>query len=128
MNVPSSIVFLPCSDIKKTDAFYGGLLGLPLVQKQGPSLSIYDTGYGYFGFCQYADGRPPLSGPKGVCLSINLADNDAVLARFEELRDRADVYKAPARHPVFPVYSFFLKDPDSYLVEYQKIAGEDSRG
>ena len=121
MNVPSSIVFLPCSDIQKTDAFYGGILGLPLVQKQGPSLSIYDTGYGYFGFCRYADGRQPLSGPKGVCLSINLADNEAVLARFEELKDLCTVYRAPQMHPVFPVYSFFLQDPDGYLVEYQKI-------
>ena len=126
MNVPSSIVFLPCSDIEKTDAFYGGILGLPLVQKQGPALSIYDTGYGYFGFCQYADGRAPLSGPKGVCLSINLPDNEAVLARFAELKDRCTVYKVPAKHPVFPVYSFFLQDPDGYLVEYQKIAEQNA--
>ena len=122
MNVPSSIVFLPVSDIEKTDAFYGGILGLPLVQKQGPSLSIYDTGYGYLGFCMYSDGRAPLSGPKGVCLSVNLADNEAVLARFEELKDRCTVFRRPAMHPVFPVYSFFLQDPDGYLVEYQKIA------
>ena len=122
MNVPSSIVFLPCSDIQKTDAFYHGVLGLPIVQKQGENLSIFDTGYSYFGFYQYGDCRPLLSGPKGVCLSVNLADNEAVLARFEELKDRCNVYKAPARHPVFPVYSFFLLDPDGYLVEYQKIA------
>lgn len=31
-----------------------------------------------------------------------------------------EVWKAPAKHPVFPVYSFFLLDPDGYLVEYQK--------
>jgi hypothetical protein len=25
-------------------------------------------------------------------------------------------------HPVYPVFSFFILDPDGYLVEYQKIA------
>ena len=26
----------------------------------------------------------------------------------------------PRRHPLFPVYSFFVTDPDGYLVEFQK--------
>ena len=118
----SSIVFLPCTDIEKTYSFYHGTLGLPVFQKQGDSLYIFDTGYGYLGFCQYGDGRRPLSGPQGACLSINLSSNEEVLSKFEELKDRCRVYKAPAMHPVYPVFSFFLLDPDDYLVEFQKIA------
>lgn len=117
----SSIVFLPCTDIEKTYSFYHGTLGLPVFQKQGDSLYIFDTGYGYLGFCQYADGRRPLSGPQGACLSINLNSNEEVLSKFEELKDLCRVYKAPAMHPVYPVFSFFLLDPDDYLVEFQKI-------
>ena len=122
MSPLSSIVFLPVSDIQKTYHFYHEILGLPVFQKQGDSLYIFDTGYGYFGFCQYADQRKPLSGEKGVCLSLNLKDNEAVLTKYEELKDKAEVYKRPAMHPSFPVYSFFLFDPDHYLVELQKIA------
>ncbi len=118
----SSVVFLPCSDIEKTYSVYHCPLGLPVFQKQGDSLYIFDTGYGYWGFCQYSDGRSPLNGPQGACLSINLASNEAVLARYEELKDCCNVYKAPAMHPVYPVFSFFILDPDGYLVEYQKIA------
>ncbi len=118
----SSIVFLPCTDIQKTAAFYRDILGLRVDQIQSDRLYIFDTGYGYWGFCQYADGRKPLSGPQGVCLSLNLPDNDAVLAKYEELKDRCTVIREPRKHPDFPVYSFFIADPDGYMVEFQKIA------
>ena len=120
MKPGTSVVFLPCSDILKTTLFYHDILKLPIAEKQGDHLVIFDTGYGCWGFCEYADGRPPLSGPQGVCLSVNLKDEDAVREAFERLKDQCEVWKAPAKQPVFPVYSFFLLDPDGYLVEYQK--------
>ena len=121
MSIQSSIVFLPVSDIRKTFHFYHEILKLPVHQKQSDKLYIFDTGYGYFGFCEYGDRRPPLSGEHGVCLSLNLKDNEEVLQKYEGLKDRVEVYKAPAKHPEFPVYSFFIFDPDRYLVEFQKI-------
>ncbi|MBQ6335289.1 MAG: VOC family protein [Erysipelotrichaceae bacterium] len=120
--INSSIVFLPVNDINRTYRFYHEILGLPVFQKQGENLYIFDTGYGYWGFCQYDDDRAPLSGNKGVCLSLNLNDNEEVLSRYEELKDKVEIYKKPSRHPVFPVYSFFIYDPDHYLVEFQKIS------
>ena len=123
MQAGSSVIFLPCRDIHKTVHFYHDILGLEIEQKQGDSLYIFDTGYGYWGFCQYGDGRKPLSGEKGVCLSLNLADDAAVRKRYEQLKDCCDVFRGPEKHPRFPVYSFFLKDPDGYLVEYQNVYG-----
>lgn len=122
MKPESSVIFLPVRDIEKTVEFYRDALKLPVHQKQSDKLYIFDTGYGYWGFCEYGDDRKPLSGPQGVCLSLNLPDNEAVLERFEELKNVCRVYRDPARHPVFPVYSFFLLDPDDYLVEFQKVA------
>ena len=127
MIVTISIVFLPCADIRRTAAFYHGLLGLPVAQTQGDNLYIFDTGYGFWGFCQYADGRPPLSGPKGVCLSLNLESRDAVAAAYARLKGRCRIHKAPAQHPDFPVYSFFALDPDGYLVEFQKLNDPEGR-
>ena len=121
MRTPSSVVFLPCSDITGTVHFYRDVLGLPVIQKQGDSLFIFDTGYGYWGFCQYSDGRPLLSGPQGVCLSINMKNPDDVLARYEVLKDNVSIYKDPAWHPRFPVFSFFVLDPAGYLVEFQHV-------
>ncbi len=118
MSVLSSITFLPVSDIKATYHFCHEILGLPVFQKQGENLYIFDTGYG---FCRYADQRKPLSGETGVCLSFNLSGSEEVLERFETLKDKAEVFKKPAMHETFPVYSFFLFDPDHYLIEFQKI-------
>ena len=74
----SGVVFLPCADPGRTEAFYHDLLGLPVAQRQGEDVVIFDTGRGYWGFCRYADGRAPLSGPKGACLSLNLESVEAV--------------------------------------------------
>ena len=63
MKAGTSVIFLPCRDIEKTRHFYHEILGLPIEQKQGENLYIFDTGYGYWGFVQYHDGRSPLSGP-----------------------------------------------------------------
>ncbi len=117
----SSVVFLPCSDIDKTCAFYHDTLHLPIAQKQGKNLYIFDTGYGYWGFCEYGDGRKILSGDQGVCLSLNLNSDEEVDQMYEHLKDICTVHKIPSLHPVFPVYSFFVKDPDGYLVEFQFI-------
>ena len=121
MPVTSSVIFLPVTDINKTYEFYANVLKLQVHQKQGSNLYIFDTGYGYWGFCQYDDGRKPLSGPKGVCLSLNLDNNEEVLEKYNELCDKCEVIKEPEKHPKFPVYSFFIKDPDGYMVEYQHI-------
>ncbi len=121
MKPDSSVIFLPCTDIKKTVHFYHELLGLPITQKQSDNLYIFDTGYGYWGFCAYKDQRKPLSGPQGVCLSINLSSNEEVLQKYESLKDICTIYKAPVQHPDFPVFSFFILDPDGYLVEFQKV-------
>ena len=115
----SSMVFLHCTDIEQTVRFYRDILHLPVYQKQGENLYIFDTGYGYWGFCQYPDNRPPLSGEHGVCLSLNLKDKEAVLAMFETLKDSCTVLHEPEWHP--PVFSFFISDPDGYKVEFQKI-------
>lgn len=124
MKADSSVVFLPCTDIEKTVRFYHDLLGLTIDQKQSDRLYIFDTGCGYWGFCQYDDGRKPLSGPQGVCLSLNLKDDQEVRDRYAQLKEQCEVYREPMKHPQFPVYSFFLKDPDGYLVEYQNVYQE----
>ncbi len=125
MKAGTSVVFLPCSDIRGTERFYHDILGFPVVERQSDNLLVFDTGYGYWGFCQYGDGRKPLAGPQGVCLSVNLANEAAVVAAFDRYKETCCVYREPAWHPQFPVFSFFLLDPDGYLVEFQKTGQGD---
>lgn len=116
-----SIVFLPCTNIQVTYHFYHEILGLNIYMKQNENVYIFDTGYGYWGFCEYEDQRNPLSGPTGVCLSIDYDTKDEVLEKFKEIKAVYPIYKEPTHHANFPVYSFFIQDPDGYLVEFQSI-------
>ena len=122
MESGTSVIFLPCSDIQKTEHFYHDILGFQIAERQSENLLIFNFGKGYWGFCQFSDGSKPVSGPQGVCLSINLESEQAVLDIYEKLKDLCPVYKEPSRHPLFPVFSFFLWDPDGYMVEFQKTS------
>ncbi|MHC1719756.1 MAG: VOC family protein [Clostridiaceae bacterium] len=127
MAIENSVVFLPCKNIDETTKFYRDVIGLPIVQEQSEGmLKIFDTGYGYFGFCQYPDNRPTLGGDVGVCLSLNCHDEADVDRQYERMV-KAGCYIAlpPQKQKNFPVYAFFLRDPDDYKVEFQRILLED---
>lgn len=125
MGLTGSVVFLPVRNLAETRDFYTQVLGLELIMVQPGGAELYDTGYGYWGFCQYSDGRPALGGDKGVCLSLNCGDRAEVDARWRAALERgAQPVQPPARHSRFPVYSCFLADPDGYRVELQVIEME----
>ena len=122
MAIESSIVFFPVKDIETTDEFYVNKIGLKLHQIQRSPQSecrIYDSGYGYIGFCQYNDGRT-IHG--GLCISFNCYDEDDVDHQFQRVKNQGvTVVQPPQQHALFPVYSCFFNDPDNYIVEFQYI-------
>lgn len=127
VKISGSIVFLPVADLKRTRQFYTQVLGLRLAMVQSGGAEIYDTGYGYWGFCAYADGRPTLGGARGVCLSLNCENRAEVNVRWQAaLSQGAEPVSPPAAHGRFPVYSCFLADPDGYRVELQVIETEET--
>lgn len=129
MAIENSVIFLPCGNIEKTVHFYHDIIGLPVVQEQaGGTLKIFDTGYGYWGFCQYDDGRPLLSGDVGVCLSLNCHDEADVDRQYERMQSKGcEIALPPRKQEKFPVYAFFVRDPDNYKVEFQYILLKDQQ-
>lgn len=131
MSIENSVVFFPCNDIEETATFYQEMVGLKLAQVQsGGICRIFDTGYGYLGFAQYDDGRPIPSGPVGMCISLNCRDEADVDRHYEILKEKnADIIAPPARQEKFPVYACFIRDPNNYKVEFQRILeGEELTG
>ena len=119
--IQSCVTFLPVSDIQKTEEFYTKVVGLTLWDDQG-KCKIFNCGQGYWGFCQYDDGRPLAT---GVCLSLNMEDTADVDEKFRNVKAAgAEILQKPEHHKNFPVYSCFVKDPDGYLLEFQKILYE----
>ena len=50
----SMVTVYPCLNIEETTAFYTEIIGLKIYQDQG-LCKIFDTGYGYLGFCECID-------------------------------------------------------------------------
>ena len=108
------VCFYACSDLKKTAAFYQSL-GLKLAQKE-EGCYIYDCGQGCLGFLEKAD----FLLPNYSCISFTLKSMVEVDKKYQQLQNLYNCTK-PAYHPNYPVYSFFLKDPDGYQVEFQYL-------
>lgn len=120
--ITSNVAFYPCKDIEETDAFYTGLIGLKTAFST-PTVRIFSTVGGYFGFVQYDDVEIC---PGKLCLSLNCPSFEEVDREFERIQALGgNPQGKPDQHATQPVYSFFLRDPNGYLVEYQKLLGVD---
>ena len=107
--IESCITFLPVSDLKRTVQFYTEVIGLTLWKDMGSCVIL-------------EDGRPLAT---GTCMSLNCTDCAEVDEQYQRLTALGITTQGkPARHPKFPVYSFFFSDPDGYLLEFQKIVDD----
>ncbi len=120
MKPESSVIFFPCRDINETKNYYSQVLGLPVYKDLGDTV-WFDCGYGYLAFVYYGPERTMAS---GACISFNLPSIEAVDSMYAALRNPQSgvlgLEEPPAHHSKFPVYSFFLSDPNGYVLEFQK--------
>ena len=116
--IESCITFLPVSNLGKDS---------PILYRGGWTDRLEGHGKlchlrlreGYWGFCQYNDGRPLAT---GTCMSLNCESCAEVDEQYRRLTALGiQTQGQPKRHAIFPVYSFFFADPDGYLLEFQKI-------
>lgn len=120
--IESCVTFLPVKDLEETTRFYSEVVGLKLWKKMDGCV-IFDCHRGYWGFCQYDDGRPLAT---GVCMSLNCANRDEVDEQYRRLQNLGiALTEKPMQNSTFPVYSFFFHDPNGYLLEFQKITDEE---
>lgn len=111
------VMFLPSDDLGKVQAFYQELLGLPLVRNQQDICHIYRMHAGsYVGFCQRGYCIPA---DYRVVLTLLIDDVDGVYAWLQQQGVVPE--SAPALHESYNVYSFFVRDPNGYLLEIQRF-------
>ena len=115
--IQSLVNFYPCLDIEQTTSFYLDVIGLKLHQDQGTA-RIFDTGYGYLGFCEYDD---HILATK-TCISFNLSSKEEVDHYYHLMKEKqVKILSEPSLHDKYQVYSFFIEDVNGYKVEFQKI-------
>ncbi len=116
--ITSNIAFYPTVSIEKTEKFYTEVIGLSKVFGND-SFVVFDCVKGHFGFV-LTDDESKI--PKGLCLSLNCDSEEAVDSEYKRvLALGADTIAPPKKHDKFPVYSFFINEPNGYLLEFQKI-------
>ena len=109
----AQVTFLCVADIARSDAFYGGVLGLDLVRDQGPCRIYQASGGAYVGICDHCD-----PDPGDVILTLVTDEVDIWASRLEEAGHEVD---GPHANHRFEIYHLFVRDPDGHLVEIQRF-------
>ncbi len=119
--ITQQITFLTCEDLQGTSDFYAETLGLPLVLDQGDCRIHRVAGEAFLGICRRRDGRP--LPPRGVVVTFV---TDAVDEWYAHLVARGVAVEGPpAENPAFAIYNFFARDPNGYLIEFQRFLTAD---
>lgn len=112
-----AIAWVYTNDLEATCAFYRDRLGLAQVYDQG-LCRLFRWGAGSFiGVCRVRPGR--YVEPKGVVLTFVTRDVDAWHRHV--LANGVIPEAPPERSAAFNVYSFFVRDPNGYRLEFQSF-------
>ena len=118
--ITSTLSFYPAKSLSETVRFYTEIIGLTAVMDEERQC-VFASPKGNIGFVDYGDG---ILAEGHICISFNCESREAVDAEYARIKKLGyPVRTAPAKHPSFPVYSFFLEDPNGYTVEFQTIDG-----
>jgi len=110
------ITFLGTEDLKKTKKFYTEYLGFILFKDQGKCQIFQIPGGGMIGFCSHINVN---SSNKSPIITFITSEVDKVYASLIKLG--LEIPEKPRKNPYFPIYHFFLEDPNGYTVEIQKF-------
>ena len=108
-------------DIEAAARFYGDLIGLPCLRESEDNRLFLTAPTAAIGICrEFAD---RVVEPRGGMISIVTADVNACYERMKA--NGADIDHPPRRLEQFGIRSFFLHDPDGYVIEIQQFDEDD---
>ena len=116
-NIVAQISWVYTRDLDATADFYTRVLGLQCRRDEG-SARIYATAdNAAIGVCLAFAGR--VVEPQGGMISIVTDDVDAWYRRL--LAQGLAIAKPPHRLEQFGIYTFFIEDPNGYVIEFQQF-------
>lgn len=110
------ITFLGTQDLRKTEEFYTKFLGFKCYKDQGKCQIYKVPGGGMIGFCSHID---VIASRKSPIITFITSDVDQVYHILT--KKEVAIHEKPKKNPNFPIYHFFLKDPNGYTIEVQKF-------
>jgi catechol 2,3-dioxygenase-like lactoylglutathione lyase family enzyme len=104
-------------EIDSTAEFYSKALGLECIRETADSRIFATSENAAIGLCRVFDDR--VVDPKGGMISFVSDDVDGW---YRRLLDRGLTIDAPPRRMrQFGIYSFFVRDPNGYIIEFQQF-------
>ena len=114
--IDQQITFIYVQDLETSREFYEEVIGFRLILDQGSCRIVETAGGGYLGYCT-RDKRPQLQ--NSIILTLITSQVDEW---YSYLVDKGlDIPEPPKQNPTYNIYHFFLKDPDGYVLEFQKF-------
>ena len=113
----AQISWVYTQELDSTTDFYARGLGLECSRDEGDARIFATAGGAFIGVCRAFADR--VVEPKGGMISIVTDDVDAWYRRL--LDNGLQIDKPPERIEQFGIYSFFVKDPNGYLIEFQQF-------
>ena len=115
--IAEQITFMYCENLAKTAPFYEDILGFELAVDQGSCRIYHITGRNaYVGLCERATPREK----DGVIFTLVTQDVDGW---YEHITAQGiSCEYAPRLNETYNIYHFFVKDPNGYLIEFQRFA------
>ena len=117
LDVIRQISWIYAQELDLAEEFYANRLGLECIRDEGRA-RIYQTADGAaIGVCEIFADR--VVEPKGGMISL-VTDN--VDAWYRQLVERGiDIEQPPHRLEQFGIYTFFVRDPNGYVIEFQQF-------
>ena len=106
------INFYLSKNLKKTEEFWCNTLGLSVYMRQ-PNAIIFQGDEGQIGFLDSPHATPP----NYSCISFTFESREEIDTLYQQHQSIA--LAPPKEHPLSPVYSFFMLDPNGLRVEFQ---------
>ena len=110
------ITFLGTEDLEKTAKFYTKDLGFKMYKDQGKCQIYQVPGGGMIGFCSHIQVKATKKSPIITFITPNV---DQVYNKLK--KSGLEIPEKPQKNPYFPIYHFFLDDPNGYTIEIQKF-------
>ena len=104
-------------DLDTTVEFYADALGLECIRDEGDARIFATAASAAIGVCRAFENR--VVEPKGGMISIVTDDVDAW---YRKIIDKdVTVAGPPHRIEQFSIYTFFVTDPNGYVIEFQQF-------
>ncbi|MCP4470728.1 MAG: VOC family protein [Gammaproteobacteria bacterium] len=115
--IVAQISWLYTEDLDTSASFYADVLGLECTRDEGGA-RVFATGENAgIGVCRVFADR--VVEPRGGMISIVTSDVDAWYQRL--VGQGVSITRPPHRLEQFGIYTFFVTDPNGYVIEFQQF-------